>query len=130
MRLIGDAATPRLMTIRSGHDLTEQMRRYTTPRLQELRALNLSGYVFKADSPSCGIRRVPVFACDGRQAGDGTGLFAEMFLAMFPLIPIEDEQRLRDRDMREQFLERVFACHRRQSHNPAYPALSPEMLTW
>ncbi len=115
MRLVDDVATPRLLTVYSRTDHTERMRRYAAQRLRELRALNLSGYVFKADSPSCGIRHVPVFIREGRPSRNGTGLFAEAFQTMFPLMPIEDEERLRDRDIREHFLERVFGYHRRQS---------------
>ncbi len=116
MRLVGDAAAARLVTIRSKQDRTAQMIHYAGQRLRDLREMNLAGYVFKSDSPSCGTRDVPVFTREGRLLGTGQGLFAEAFRAMFPLIPVEDEQRLRDRGIREQFLERVFDCYRRQSH--------------
>ncbi len=116
MRLVGDAATPRLITIRSQKDQTARMLRYTRQRLRDLQVLHFAGYVFKKDSPSCGMRRVRVYARDGQLLGKGQGLFAAAFQKTFPLIPIEEEERLRDRSIREHFLERVSGYHRWQSH--------------
>lgn len=115
MRLVGDVAAPRMITLRSKQDQTARMIRYTRQRSRDLQALNLAGYVFKKGSPSCGLRRVPVYTRDGHVLGTGTGMFAEAFQKMFPLIPVEDEGRLRDRDIRENFLERVFGYHRWQT---------------
>ena len=117
MRLVDDVAGPRLLTVRSRHDYTGRMRRYAKTRVREFQALNLSGYVFKKDSPSCGTRRVRVYARDGRLLGTGKGLFAEAFQRAFPLTPIEEEGRLRDQDLRENFIERVFGYHRWQVLN-------------
>jgi uncharacterized protein YbbK (DUF523 family) len=102
MRLAGDPRAPRLVTITSGTDHTEAMERFSQRRVRELEGLNLSGYVFKADSPSCGIGGVSL----------GTGLFAQAFMAHFPLIPIEDEGRLRDPQAVQSFLERSLAYRR------------------
>ena len=115
MRLVDDVERPRLITIRSCTDHTEIMRRYTNTRLRDLRSCNLSGYVFKKNSPSCGTRRVRVYDRQGRLLGTGTGLFAETFQHAFPLIPVEEEGRLQDRRLRERFMERVFGYHRWQS---------------
>ena len=112
MRLVDDVAEPRLLTVRSHHDYTGLMRRYAKTRVREFQALNLSGYVFKKDSPSCGTRRVRVYARDGRLLGTGKGLFAEAFQRTFPLTPIEEEGRLRDQGLWENFIERVFGYHR------------------
>ncbi|MYA28622.1 MAG: DUF523 and DUF1722 domain-containing protein [Nitrospira sp. SB0672_bin_25] len=117
MRLVDDVAEPRLLTVRSHHDYTGRMRRYAKTRVREFQALNLSGYVFKKDSPSCGTRRVRVYARDGRLLGTGKGLFAEAFQRAFPLTPIEEEGRLRDQGLRENFIERVFGYHRWQVLN-------------
>ncbi len=117
MRLVDDVAEPRLMTVRSHHDHTDRMRRYTKKRLRDLQSLNLSGYVFKKDSPSCGTRRVRVYARDGHLLGTGKGLFADAFQHMFPLTPIEEEGRLQDQGLRENFIERVFGYHRWQVLN-------------
>ena len=117
MRLVDDVAEPRLLTVRSHHDYTGRMRRYAKTRVREFQAWNLSGYVFKKDSPSCGTRRVRVYARDGQLLGTGKGLFAEAFQRAFPLTPIEEEGRLRDQGLRENFIERVFGYHRWQVLN-------------
>lgn len=115
MRLVDDVERPRLITIRSCTDHTETMRRSTNARLRDLQSSNLSGYVFKKNSPSCGTRRVRVYDRHGRLLGTGTGLFAEAFHRAFPLIPVEEEGRLQDRTLRERFIERVFGYHRWQA---------------
>jgi uncharacterized protein YbgA (DUF1722 family)/uncharacterized protein YbbK (DUF523 family) len=73
----------------------------------------LDGYVFKARSPSCGLRGIPRYAGNGQPADHaGRGLYAARVLAAFPLLPAEDEGRLNDPGLREQFTERVFAAAR------------------
>lgn len=115
MHLINDLESPRLVTIRSNQDHTQQISRNTKKRLRDLRSLNLMGYVFKKDSPSCGIRQVKVLTREGRRLGTGQGLFAKGFQRTFPLIPIEDEGQLQDQAWRENFIERVFGYYRWQS---------------
>src|SRR6266702_1439812 len=74
---------------------------------------DLDGYVFKAKSPSCGIRAIPRYGPDGQPAGrDGSGLYAARVLARFPLLAVEDEGRLSDAGPREAFTERIFAAAR------------------
>ena len=85
--------------------------------MRDLQSLNLSGYVFKKDSPSCGTRRVRVYTRDGHLLGTGKGLFADAFQHAFPLTPIEEEGRLQDQGLRENFIERVFGYHRWQELN-------------
>jgi uncharacterized protein YbgA (DUF1722 family)/uncharacterized protein YbbK (DUF523 family) len=76
----------------------------------------LDGYVFKAKSPSCGIRAIPRYGADGLAAGhDGRGLYADRVLTAFPLLAVEDEGRLNDAGLREAFCERIFATARLRS---------------
>ena len=112
MRLVGDSHHPRLVTIKSGTDHTRAVERMTEHRIQELKDLDLSGYVFKKDSPSCGMERVRIYHEHGMPGRNGVGLFARAFIDQFPLIPVEEEGRLRDPTLRENFIERVF-CYRR-----------------
>jgi len=73
----------------------------------------LDGYVFKAKSPSCGIHGIARYADDGQPADHrGRGVFAARMIARFPLLPAEDEGRLNDAMLREEFTERVFAFAR------------------
>ena len=112
MRLTENLDKPRLITIRSNKDHTNQLIHYAKSRLRELRHLDLSGYVFKKDSPSCGIQRVRVYNNEGHLIGQGKGIFSNVFHQYFPLIPIEEEGRLQDPRLRENFIERVFGYHR------------------
>lgn len=112
MRLVGDPAHPRLLTIKSGRDHTRALEKMTTGRLAELGDLDLSGYVFKRGSPSCGVERVRVYGEQAMPSHNGIGIFARAFIEHFPLIPVEEEGRLCDAPLRENFIERVF-CYRR-----------------
>lgn len=112
MRLVGKVESPRLITIKTGVDHTHAMEHFSRRHVRELETLDLSGYVFKKDSLSCGLERVRIYNQHGMPARTGTGLFARAFLLHFPLIPVEEEGRLNDPILRENFIERVF-CYRR-----------------
>lgn len=112
MRLVGDPALPRLVTIKSGRDYTRAVEKMTVSRLAELEESDLSGFVFKRGSPSCGMERVRVYTEQGMPSHSGVGIFARAFSQQFPLIPIEEEGRLCDPPLRENFIERIF-CYRR-----------------
>ncbi len=114
MRLVGDPKQPRLVTIKSGRDYTSALVRMSANRIHELKDLNLSGYVFKRGSPSCGVERVRVYTEQGMPSHRGVGIFARAFIEQFPLIPVEEEGRLCDGVLRENFIERVFCCRRYQ----------------
>jgi uncharacterized protein YbgA (DUF1722 family)/uncharacterized protein YbbK (DUF523 family) len=75
--------------------------------------LAVDGYVFKAKSPSCGVWGIPRYRPDGEASGAvGSGLYASRVIASFPLLAVEDEGRLNDAELREAFVERVFAAAR------------------
>jgi uncharacterized protein YbgA (DUF1722 family)/uncharacterized protein YbbK (DUF523 family) len=112
MRLIGTPQHPRLVTIKSGTDHTRALEAMAMNRIEELKHLDLAGYVFKKGSPSCGTERVRVYNEEGVVSRNGIGLFARAFIEQFPLIPVEEEGRLCDSTLRENFIERVF-CYRR-----------------
>jgi uncharacterized protein YbgA (DUF1722 family)/uncharacterized protein YbbK (DUF523 family) len=112
MRLVGNPRDPRLMSITSKHDHTDAMETLIEERLDSLGKLDLSGFVFKKGSPSCGVERVRVYTEKGMPSHSGIGIFAKAFTEQFPLIPVEEEGRLCDPALRENFIERVF-CYRR-----------------
>jgi uncharacterized protein YbbK (DUF523 family) len=109
MHLMGDPDAPRLITVRSGRDLTEQMERWAKKRAKELAQEGLSGFVLKARSPSCGIYRVQVYDEEGvPQAGaEGSGIFVLELRRQFPQLPLEDEGRLSVPELRESFIKRL-----------------------
>jgi uncharacterized protein YbgA (DUF1722 family)/uncharacterized protein YbbK (DUF523 family) len=114
VRLVGDPDDPKLIAERTGKDWTAAMHRYAAVRTRQLAELNLSGYVFKKSSPSCGVERVRVYGSKNMPARRGRGLFAAVVMARFPLMPVEEEGRMNDPELRENFIERVFAYHRWQ----------------
>jgi len=111
IRLVEDAGGVRLVAPKSGRDWTAEMRAFSDRRVAELAEADLSGYVLKKDSPSCGMERVKVYG-EGMPVKSGRGLFAEALLARFPDLPVEEEGRLCDPRLRDNFVERVFAYHR------------------
>jgi uncharacterized protein YbbK (DUF523 family)/uncharacterized protein YbgA (DUF1722 family) len=112
MWLVGDPAAPRLITHHTEIDHTGRMKRWTRRRLDELEEEQLSGYIFKSKSPSCGTRRVKVYDDKGVPHPTGVGLWARAFTARFPTLPIVDEARLEDPKLRELFIERIFLFER------------------
>jgi uncharacterized protein YbgA (DUF1722 family)/uncharacterized protein YbbK (DUF523 family) len=112
LRLIGDAAHPRLVTSRTNVDRTERMVSWARKRVAELEGQNLCGYIFKSNSPSSGMERVRVYDEHGVPSKNGVGVFARIFMEHFPLLPVEDEGRLHDMKLRENFIERVFTLKR------------------
>ena len=114
LRLVRLADGLHMIAKESGADHTRAMRRYAERRVASLEALDLAGYVLKKDSPSCGMERVKVYDAKSVPSKSGPGLFAEVLLRRCPLLPVEEEGRLQDARLRENFLERVFAYRRLQ----------------
>lgn len=115
MRLVGDSAAPRLMTIRTNQDMTGQMQAWIRKELPALAKQDLVGFIFKSKSPSSGMERVKVYRSTEKGAAatrDGSGLFARAFMDRFGLLPVEEEGRLHDVHLRENFIERIFALDR------------------
>jgi len=112
MRLVGDPASPSLLTIRTKTDHTAGMKQWADKRLKELEKENLCGFIFKSRSPSSGIRGVKVYQESGIPLKSGAGIFGGAFLKHFPLLPAEDDGRLQDPQLRENFIERVFVYRR------------------
>jgi len=113
VRLVGDPAAPRLVGRASGTEFTAQMRAWGQGRLEALAGEGLCGYVFRYGSPSSGMNRVKVYReGGGPPRHDGVGLWAGMVMARFPDLPFEDDGRLRDPAIRENFITRVFTLMR------------------
>ncbi len=112
MRLVGDADAPRLVMPKSGQDHTERMQTWARERLEGLAKVGLHGFVFKKDSPSSGLYRVKVYTEQGMPSNIGTGIFAREVVRRFPLLPLEEEGRLHDMHLRENFIDRIFAYYR------------------
>jgi uncharacterized protein YbgA (DUF1722 family)/uncharacterized protein YbbK (DUF523 family) len=112
LRLVRRGDAVHMLEIKSGCDHTRSMRQFAARRVRELRALELCGYILKKDSPSCGMARVKVYAEKGAAKREGAGLYASILMQAFPSLPVEEEGRLNDPRLRENFIARVFAYRR------------------
>lgn len=112
MRLVGDPDSPRLVTNKTGIDHTDRMNRWARHRVDQLAEENLCGFIFKSKSPSSGMERVKVYDANNVPRAIGVGLFARAFKERFPLLPVEEEGRLHDLILRENFIESVFVYQR------------------
>jgi uncharacterized protein YbgA (DUF1722 family)/uncharacterized protein YbbK (DUF523 family) len=90
-------------------DVTERLRSHAE-RLKAQHA-DLCGYILKKDSPSCGMERVKVYS-DNIPKRDGVGIYAEIMMRNNPLLPVEEEGRLGDAGLRENFIQRVYVLYR------------------
>jgi uncharacterized protein YbgA (DUF1722 family)/uncharacterized protein YbbK (DUF523 family) len=102
----------RLVAPKSGKDHTAAMRRYARSKVKELAEQSLCGYILQKGSPSCGMERVKLYGKKGVPTKDGRGLFAATLIELMPHLPLEEDGRLNDPRLRENFIERVFAYRR------------------
>lgn len=112
LRLVGDPGEPRLVFSKSGEDVTERMTDWAQKRLSALEKEDLGGFIFKGRSPSSGMERVKLYDHFGVPAKVGVGLFARMFMEHFPLLPVEEDGRLHDPRLRENFIGAIFTFRR------------------
>ncbi len=133
VRLVGSPSKPKMIADKSGKDWTRKMQSYADKRVRRLDEMNLSGYILKKSSPSCGMERVRVYPEPPRGVKDrystrygvyspkgmpnkwGRGLFAQTLMTKLPLLPVEEEGRLYNPGLRENFIERIFGYHRWQA---------------
>ncbi|MDX1763587.1 MAG: DUF523 and DUF1722 domain-containing protein [bacterium] len=114
MRLVGSPDSYRLVTNKTGVDHTDRMLKWAAGKLKELEKEDLCGFVFKNRSPSSGMQGVKIYSASGIPASKGPGIFAGAFMKRLPLLPVEDDGRLNDARLRENFIERIFVMKRWQ----------------
>ena len=112
MELYGSSGEPRLITTQTNRDRTHDVREWSKKRTEELEKEDLSGFIFKSGSPSCGIGRVRVNRAGKKPLKQGVGLFAGVYRSRFPLIPVTDEKLLLLPDKRMGFVENIFLLRR------------------
>ncbi len=122
-RLVGDPENPRLLTFKSKVDHTSRMVQWAQKRVKELEKEDLCGFIFKSDSPSSGMVHVRVYTEKGMPVKKGIGMFARVFMQHFPLIPVEDDGRLHDPKIRENFIERIFTLKRWRDNVAKKPSM-------
>ncbi|WP_281556882.1 DUF523 and DUF1722 domain-containing protein [Thalassomonas sp. RHCl1] len=123
MRLTGDPSAPKLVFSKGdGGDLSEQLIKGFTPELAEMAALD--GYILMKNSPSCGLQRVKVYQENGHpHQVKSAGLFAKALKKAYPSMPIEEEGRLNDNKIFDNFVQRIYAYHNFRTEVMAQPGL-------
>jgi uncharacterized protein YbgA (DUF1722 family)/uncharacterized protein YbbK (DUF523 family) len=112
MHLEGDVASPRLVTSRTHRDMTSAMAAWAHGKVKQLEGEDLCGFIFKANSPSSGMERVKILDHNKVPRKIGVGMFAGIFMRHFPLLPVEEDGRLHDPVLRENFIARIFIYKR------------------
>jgi Uncharacterized conserved protein len=108
IRLVQQGCDIRVQSADGALDVTEPLKEYGLVKAAEL--TDLSGYIFCAKSPSCGMERVRLYG-DGGGSKSGVGIYAHTLMQALPLLPVEEDGRLNDPHLRENFVMRVYAYH-------------------
>ena len=107
IRLTGDAGNPQVVGVKNPElNVTQPLQDYSSKAALQMDGLD--GFIFKKDSPSCGMARVKVYNDTGMAERIGTGVFARAVMTENPLLPVEEEGRLNDPDLRDNFIMRVY----------------------
>lgn len=120
IRLVGPAENPRALGTQTlGHDVTQALSDYGVQMAHQL--ADIDGYILMQKSPSCGMERVKVYQTNGYPGGSSAGIYVKAFAQAHPELPMEEDGRLNDPVLRENFLVRVFAHARwRQLQNTGF----------
>ena len=126
IRLVGSGDSYQAVGVDTAErDVTDSLLQYGVDKASELK--ELSGYILMQKSPSCGMERVKIYHPNGHPSGfSGSGLYAKGLQSANPLLPVEEEGRLHDPVLKENFFMRVYAYHRWQTEvaaDPSYKAI-------
>ena len=107
IRLVGDADAPKAIgSVHNDLNVTQPLAEYGAHMAAQMN--DVCGYIFMQKSPSCGLERVKVYQDNGLPAPVGRGIYAQAFCALRPNLPVEEDGRLNDPVLRENFITRVF----------------------
>jgi uncharacterized protein YbbK (DUF523 family) len=125
LRLEGDPVNPSVISHRTRRDLTKPLADASANIVSRLAKNDLHGFILKNNSPSCGLERVRVYNDSGMLGRKGVGLFTQRLVSAMPLLPVEEEGRLKDSKLRENFVEKIFVYHRwmAQMNDPSVKGL-------
>lgn len=112
IRLVKEEGDLRLVSPSTGEDFTDSMTSYAERRVGELRREELDGFILKKGSPSCGMERIKIYRKGMPMREKASGMFAAELMRQYPELPVEEDGRLNDPILRENFIERVFCRNR------------------
>lgn len=112
IRLMSDEERISLVETKdASQDHTAALLDYSDKKIEQLQEQNLAGYIVCAKSPTCGMERVKVYNVNGGAEKNGVGLYTQQLMQRMPWLPIEEDGRLNDPVLRENFVARVFCLH-------------------
>ena len=112
MRLVKESSDTRLVAPKTGEDFTDTLTNFSRSKVNDLMIEGLDGFILKKGSPSCGMERIPIYRNGQPFTRSASGIFAKELMEKWPQLPIEEDGRLNDPVLRENFIERVFCRHR------------------
>ena len=107
MRLEGEPDSLCLIITETGQDMTKRMMNWAQKSMIQLEKEDIRGFIFKSDSPSCGIKKVKIYNEKSMTVDAGVGIFAQIFIKHFPFLPVQDEESLHDSSLRENFIVKL-----------------------
>lgn len=122
IRLVNSNDTIRVISNKEGEDRTDSLVEKSTTELERLAHSPLCGIIFKSKSPSCGLKSAKVYLENGFCEGKEDGIFAAMCRERFSLLPMEEEGRLQDPWLRENFVMQIFAYERFETFKNNHPS--------
>jgi uncharacterized protein YbgA (DUF1722 family)/uncharacterized protein YbbK (DUF523 family) len=109
VRLVSENGDIRVRSNKTMEDLTESLRTSSAQELSNLEEFPLCGIIFKSKSPSCALKSAKLYLENGMVEGKADGVFAALCRERYPLLPMEEEGRLQDAWLRENFVMQIFA---------------------
>lgn len=103
MILTGNPETPRIVTINTRINYTCKLKKWIRKKLKALKAENISGFIFKSRSPSCGLRSVKIKGYRKKI----NGLFSASIIKAFPEMPVVEDEELKGLSSKKQFLYKI-----------------------
>ncbi len=122
LRLVNSNDTIRVISNKDGEDRTDSLVEKSALEIERIAQNPLCGIIFKSKSPSCGLKSAKVYLENGFCEGKEDGIFAAMCHEQFPLLPMEEEGRLQDPWLRENFVMQIFAYERFESFKNNRPS--------
>jgi len=107
MRLEGEPDSLRLIITETRQDVTKRMVNWAQKRVIQLEKEDIRGFIFKSDSPSCGIKKVKIYNEKNMPVDAGVGIFAQIFMKHFPSLSVQDEENLHDSGLRGNFIVKL-----------------------
>ncbi|ATB69463.1 YbgA-like protein [Sulfurospirillum diekertiae] len=110
IRIVLENEHKKVITVFSKNDVTEAMNEAVEHELRKIQSEPICGIILKSKSPSCGLGSTKYYS-GAMSEGKKDGLFAFTCKEHFEDFPIEEEARLIDPWLRENFVMQVFAYH-------------------